>query len=116
MVLLVVSIPKHIEINFKAVWCELDGIRFSPNGHFEGHTNRILGVSFSSDCKIIVSSSDDKTVRLWRIDPEDLTLNLDAKLNNLLQKSCNWIRNYLKTNPNVSESDRTLCDKICSSQ
>ena len=65
---------------------------------------------------MLASASADKTIKLWCTDPEDLILDLDVKLNNLLKKGCNWIRDYLKTNPNVSESDRNLCDDICSPQ
>ncbi len=66
-----------------------------------GHEARVNSVSFSPDSKMIASGSGDGTVILWNLDLDDL-----------LVRGCNWVRDYLKTNLNVRESDRTLCDGI----
>jgi len=66
-----------------------------------GHDESVWSISFSPDGKTLASGSWDKTVKLWKLD-----LNFD----DLLVRGCDWVRDYLKTNPNVS--DRTLCDGI----
>ena len=66
-----------------------------------GHQGSVNSVSFSSDGKTLASGSDDETIKLWDVD-----------LDSLMARSCDWIRNYLTHNPNVSESDRHLCDGI----
>lgn len=43
----------------------------------------------------------DGTLILWK-------LNLD----DLMARGCDWLHDYLTTNPNVSDSDRRLCDGI----
>jgi WD40 repeat protein len=68
----------------------------------QGHDDVVNHVSFSPQGKMIASASSDRTVILWNLDFDDLMV-----------RGCNWVRDYLKTNPNVSESDRTLCDGIC---
>gem|GEM_PF-6745345 len=42
----------------------------------------------------------DNTIKLW-----------DFNINSLTASACNWVKNYLQNNPNVSESDRHLCEK-----
>jgi WD40 repeat protein len=66
-----------------------------------GHNLAVNSVSFSPNGQKIASVSKDGTVILWNL-----------ALDELLVCACNWVCDYLKTNPNVSESDRTLCDGI----
>ncbi|MCF2151378.1 hypothetical protein IQ276_034185 [Desmonostoc muscorum LEGE 12446] len=66
-----------------------------------GHNNSVNSVSFSPDGKTLASGSADNTIKLWDLD-----------LDSLMERSCDWLRGYLQNNPNVSESDRHLCDGI----
>ncbi len=67
----------------------------------QGHSAEVYSVSFSPDGQTLASGSADSTVILWN-------LNLD----NLIELACSWVGDYLRNNPNVSESDRCLCDGI----
>jgi WD40 repeat protein/tetratricopeptide (TPR) repeat protein len=67
----------------------------------QGHSDWVTSLSFSPDGQMLASGSKDCTVKLWYVGLEVL-----------LERGCNWLRDYLKTNPNVSESDRHLCDDI----
>lgn len=78
------------------LWRVTDGTLLTT---FEGHKAAVLSVSFSPDGKQLASASKDTTVLFWN-------LNLD----NLLDRSCDWVADYLRTNHNVKESDRSLCD------
>ncbi|KYC40002.1 hypothetical protein WA1_29020 [Scytonema hofmannii PCC 7110] len=104
-----------------------------------GHTNGVKSLSFSSNSQILASGSADGTIKLWNamdgtlmktllghtgevnsvsFSPDNKLLvsggnagmmlwNLD--LDNLMQQGCTKLKNYLKNNPNVSESDRNIC-------
>ncbi len=69
-----------------------------------GHTDGVYSVSFSPDDKMIASASDDETVILWNL--------ADLQLDELMVNACDWVRDYLKNNPDVEEGDRYLCDGI----
>ena len=70
-----------------------------------GHRGDVNSVSFSGDGKTLATGSSDGTIKLWDLD-----------LDSLMARSCDWVRNYLIHNPNVSESDRHLCDGIGTQQ
>lgn len=64
----------------------------------EGQKDRVTSVSWSNDGKALAAASEDNTVIVWNLDLDDL-----------LTKSCNWLRDYLENNPKVRLSDRSLC-------
>lgn len=73
---------------------------------FQGHEAAVLSVSFSSDGKTLASASEDRTIKLWWIDQlEPQTPDLHS----ILRYGCNWLQDYLKTSPNVSDRDRYIC-------
>ncbi|MGD1806069.1 AAA-like domain-containing protein [Dapis sp. BLCC M126] len=75
--------------------------------HFNGtllksldtHQANVLSVRFSPDGQILASAASDGKIILWN-------LNLD----NLLEQACQQVYDYLQTNPNVSQSDRLICE------
>jgi len=79
-----------------------------PLHTLKGHSAAVWSVVFSPDSKTLVSSSSaDTTIILWRLDT-------DFDLEVVRQRGCHWVRNYLQNNPNVSESDRHICDDVAS--
>jgi len=108
----------------------------------KGHQNAVTSISFSPDSQVIASASWDHTVKLWNRDGEELitlrehkdvvtnmSFSKDGKLlvsasrdgtllmwnldlDKLLVSACRWLHDYLKTNPNLPEKDRTLCNGI----
>jgi len=67
----------------------------------EGHQSRVTSIDWSNDGKALASASDDQTVLVWNLDLDDL-LNL----------SCDWLKDYLQTNPRVQNRDRELCQPL----
>jgi WD40 repeat protein len=64
------------------------------------------GLSFIPEDRTLASAGADKTVKLWSLNSGELNL----ELYNLVGRSCDWRRDYLKNNPRLKNSDRHLCD------
>ena len=63
-----------------------------------GHGDGITRIAFSPDSQKIASASSDKTVIIWDLNS---VLNLDK----LLAYDCEWVRDYLKTNPLINSEN-----------
>ncbi len=70
-----------------------------------GHADSVFGLGFSPDGQFLASGSNDQRIVLWNLDEV-------TKFENVLAYGCQWIADYLRTNPNLSEGDRQLCGDI----
>jgi WD40 repeat protein len=68
-----------------------------------GHRDAVSAIVFSPDGQTLASASKDETVILWNWQE-----NLDIE--RLLELGCDWLRDYLKTNPNITDNNKHLCD------
>ncbi|MEH1784527.1 MAG: CHAT domain-containing protein [Nostoc sp.] len=65
----------------------------------QGTVNRVV---FSPNGKELATSGYGDSVYLWQV----------GGIDELLSKNCDWVRDYLENSPNITESDRHLCDGI----
>ncbi|NMG07312.1 AAA-like domain-containing protein [Brasilonema sp. UFV-L1] len=68
-----------------------------------GHNAAIWKLAFSPHGQILASASSDNTIILWNLEQ---VIDLDK----VLTYGCNWIQDYLRTNAELKNSDRLLCD------
>ena len=73
------------------------------------HTMAVNGASFSPDGQTLATGSSDKLVILWHLDREKLKLTSQQDLDVLMNKACDWVKDYLAYNHKVDKNERTLC-------
>ncbi|BAZ51580.1 WD-40 repeat protein [Nostoc sp. NIES-4103] len=66
-----------------------------------GHSASVWHVAIAPDGSFLASVGEDNTLIVWNL-PRILKLDL-------LEYGCNWVRDYLRTNAEVEEGDRQLC-------
>jgi WD40 repeat protein len=68
---------------------------------WEAEEGRVTSVSWSQDGQALAVGTEDNTAIVWNLDLEEL-----------LAKSCNWLRDYLNHNRDVKQSNRQLCQPL----
>ncbi|MEO0015461.1 MAG: hypothetical protein RLZZ535_3850, partial [Cyanobacteriota bacterium] len=63
-----------------------------------GHTSQINSLAFSSDDQSIISGESQQGLFWWNLDLDDL-----------LNRGCDRLTDYLATNPNVKPNEQSLC-------
>ncbi|WP_414755945.1 caspase family protein [Anabaena sp. CCY 9910] len=70
------------------------------------HQAGVMSAIFSPDGKTLISGSLDTTTKIWRFDSQQAET---SHMNTLIMSACNWLQDYLNTNPNVTPNEQKLC-------
>ncbi len=106
--------------NYLAAACEDGIIRIyklsSPDNAvdvFIGHNDQVRAVRFVTQ-ELVVSGSDDNTLRIWKFRQQDLSYSPEQQndLDFLLREACLWLDDYLRNNRNLDLGDRYICTDI----
>ncbi|WP_159789666.1 toll/interleukin-1 receptor domain-containing protein [Sodalinema gerasimenkoae] len=75
------------------------------------HQNWVRALDFSTDGEKLISASADRTLILWELDSlEEMRESIEeVEMGTLISLGCDWLRNYLTTNPTLKDSDRVMC-------
>jgi WD40 repeat protein len=78
------------------------------------HKNWVRAVEFSPNGKEFASASADKTIILWDVKSIEALdgQQTEEDLVQLLDRSCTWLHDYLKTNSKLTDSDRRACPEV----
>ncbi|HEY9647032.1 MAG TPA: TIR domain-containing protein [Chroococcidiopsis sp.] len=79
-----------------------------------GHQGLITSVTVSPGGQTLASAGADQRVMIWQLSVDRFGTERirDLSLEDLLQRSCAWVKPYLQFSPSVEQSDRTLCRGI----
>ncbi|MBD2342546.1 WD40 domain-containing protein [Anabaena subtropica] len=80
---------------------KLDGTELTT---LSGHTAAIRKIAISRDGVMLASGGDDNTLILWNL-PQILQLDV-------LDYACTMVKDYLKNNTALEDSDRQICNKF----
>ncbi len=72
--------------------------------NLQGHHSGVRSIAFSPDGKTVVSGGEDRMAIIWNVDS---LLDLDW-----MRYGCRWLRDYLQTQPKLTERERRLCRKF----
>ena len=75
----------------------------------EGHDGKVRSVSFSPNSPILISADSYGIVKFWNLELLDKKA---LNFNQLIERGCSMLHDYLENNSNVIEEDRHLCDKM----
>ena len=70
---------------------------------YRGHDDSVYGLNFSPNGDSLASGDNMGRLIFW---------NLDLNAKELRAYGCNWVRDYLENNANVSSQDKKIRDRI----
>ncbi len=70
---------------------------------YRGHDDSVWSLNFSPNGQNLISGDNQGKLIVW---------NLDLDFEELQDYGCDWVRDYLENNSNVSKKDQKICDGI----
>ena len=76
-----------------------------------GHRASVNSAQFDSKGQYLVTASDDGTARIWSVQGHNPETLKNLSLEQLLDKGCEWVKDYLTHNPE-GQKHQSLCPDL----